>query len=93
VKVQFAQSAVTDLRSILEYYEKEGVPQTGLRLVKEIIKKSERLGKYPDSGRVVPEFGVAFLREVIYPPFRLVYRRDLEMISIVRVWRSERDAL
>ncbi|HXL73973.1 MAG TPA: type II toxin-antitoxin system RelE/ParE family toxin [bacterium] len=64
--------------------------QQGRRLVSEIIKKSERLSKHPDSGRMVPEFGMAFLREVIYPPFRVVYRRDPHQISVIRVWRSER---
>jgi hypothetical protein len=32
----------------------------------------------------------AFLRELIHPPFRIVYRRAPERAWIVRVWRSER---
>jgi toxin ParE1/3/4 len=49
----------------------------------------ERLTDYPESGRVVPEFGIARLREVIHPPFRIVYRVDKDRARIVRVWRSE----
>ena len=30
------------------------------------------------------------LRELIHPPVRMVYRRDLEHVRIVRIWRSER---
>ena len=41
-------------------------------------------------GRVVPEFGLSSLRELIRPPFRIVVRREPEAVSIVRVWRSER---
>jgi hypothetical protein len=38
----------------------------------------------------VPEFDEPFLRELIRPPFRIVYRRDPEHVPVVRVWRSER---
>lgn len=41
-------------------------------------------------GRMVPEFGQPFLRELIQPPFRIVYRRDKGRVRVVRVWRSER---
>ena len=41
-------------------------------------------------GRVVPEFDQPFLRELIHPPFRIVYRREPERIRVVWVWRSER---
>ncbi|MDJ0891444.1 MAG: type II toxin-antitoxin system RelE/ParE family toxin, partial [Gammaproteobacteria bacterium] len=30
------------------------------------------------------------LRELIRPPFRIVYRRDPKHVRVVRVWRSER---
>jgi len=30
------------------------------------------------------------MRELIHPPFRIVYRREANQIRIVRVWRSER---
>ncbi len=41
-------------------------------------------------GRMVPEFGQTFLRDLIHPPFRIVYRLDAQRVRIVRVWRSER---
>lgn len=43
-------------------------------------------------GRKVPEFDTPKLRELIHPPFRIVYRYDMDAqkISVVRVWRSER---
>ena len=90
MKVELTQSAFKDLENTLPNYEDQGVPEQGSRLVLDILKKSERLAKHPDSGRVVPEFGMPFLREMIVPPFRVVYRRDPQMIWIIRVWRSER---
>ena len=89
-RVSFAESALSDLAGIQEWYAEEGVPEVGDRLVAEIFKRVEVLADHPDIGRVVPEFDQTFLRELIHPPFRIVYRRDPLRVRIVRVWRSER---
>lgn len=90
MKIEFAQSAVADLDSVIKYYESQGEPKVGEKFVKTIAQKIERLYKYPDSGRVVPEHQALFIREIIVSPFRVVYRREERKILIIRVWRSER---
>lgn len=62
----------------------------GERLLGEAVTRIEALADHPDLGRIVPEFDQPFLRELIRPPFRIVYRRDLKQVRVVRVWRSER---
>ena len=89
-KISFAESALGDLAGIQAWYAEEGVPEVGDRFVGEIFERIEVLAEHPDIGRVVPEFGQSFLRELIHPPFRIVYRREAGRIRIVRVWRSER---
>jgi plasmid stabilization system protein ParE len=88
--VTFAEAAVQDLESIQEYYQGQEVPEVGNKFIKEIVTLAEDLAVHPDRGRVVPEFDSPQLRELIHPPFRIVYRRYNEKISVVRVWRSER---
>ena len=90
VTIAFADSAVSDLQDILSYYEEQSTPDIGKRLVTEIITDIELLKEQPDMGRMVPEFELEYLRELIRPPFRIVYRRDKKRVRIVRVWRSER---
>lgn len=90
MKVELTESAIKDLENTLRYYEEQDSKEVGLRLVAEILHKSERLAKYPESGRIVPEFGVPFLRELIVPPYRLVYKIEPKSIWVIRVWRSER---
>ena len=90
VPVFFALSALTDLQKIEEYYTSEDVPDTGRRLIVELMSRIERLADYPKSGRVVPEFAIEHLREIIQPPFRVVYRCDGKKVRIIRIWRSER---
>ena len=90
IKISFAESALEDLEDVLEYYREQQVPQVGEKLVGNVIQDIELLSEQPDMGRIVPEFDLKYLRELIRPPFRIVYRRDHNKIRIVRVWRSER---
>ena len=89
-RITFAASAIKDLEDVQAYYTGEGAPDVGKRRVTDIMSMVERLGAHPLSERVVPEFNVEHLREIIYPPFRIVYRHDKNKVRIVRIWRSER---
>ena len=90
VAVRFAESALADLESIRDWYAEQDVPEVGERLIGDIVAGIEALADHPDMGRIVPEFNQPFLRELIWPPFRVVYRRDPKHVRVVRVWRSER---
>jgi plasmid stabilization system protein ParE len=88
--VEYAESAADDLLQILAWYASQDVPDVGRRLVAAVIERVDQLEMFPDSGRVVPEFGTPWLRELELPPFRIVYRRQTASVIVVRVWRSER---
>lgn len=90
ITITFADSALGDLEGILAYYRDQQAPQAGERLVADVIKDIELLADQPDMGRIVPEFDLQNLRELIRPPFRIVYRREPGKVRIVRIWRSER---
>jgi len=90
VKVFISESAFNDLESIKEYYEKEGVSNIGEKYVASLVGRIESLSSNPDIGRKVPEFDNGKIRELIHPPFRIVYLREEGSIHIIRVWRSER---
>ncbi len=88
--VAFAESALTDLEALRLWYVEQGAPEVGERFVVEIVGQVERLALYPESGRIVPELGSAAVRELIHPPFRVVYRVGTDHLWVIRVWRSER---
>ena len=88
--ITFAESAVRDIEAIRVWYAEQNVASVGERLIREIISSVERLAHFPESGRIVPEFETPNLREVIHPPFRIVYRLKENKVRIVRVWRSEK---
>jgi plasmid stabilization system protein ParE len=90
VKVFISSSAFSDLENIKEYYKNEGVPYIGEQYIVSIIDHIETLSDNPDIGRKVPEFDEEKIRELIHPPFRIVYLREKNSVHIIRVWRSER---
>lgn len=90
VRVDFSHSARQDLLDIVEWYVSQGAPEVGRRLAAQVIDRTQQLSAFPDSGRMVPEFETPWLRELEMPPFRIVYRRDESVVTVVRVWRSER---
>ena len=90
-EVQFADSAEQDMDAIVAWHDAQLVPEVGQRLVAAVIEHVEQLEILPESGTVTPEFDNPLLRELHLPPFRIVYRIEgADLVSIVRVWRSER---
>ena len=56
----------------------------------EFIKHIETLPTNLEIGRMVPEFNEKNIRELIHPPFRIVYLNEEKAIHVIQVWRSER---
>ena len=90
VAVVLTELALSDLEELVAWYTEQGRPETGARTVADILSQLEPLADLPDLGRVVPEFSHPLLRELVRPPFRIVYRREPAAVRILRVWRSER---
>ncbi len=90
MKIFFSESAMNDLQNILDYYNQENVKEIGNNFVLSIFEHVEILTNHPDIGRIVPEFNLSYIREIIHIPFRIVYLREKSSIKIIRVWRCER---
>jgi toxin ParE1/3/4 len=90
VEISFSKSALSDLEEIKAYYLELDIPTVGDDLVTSIFQHIETLVDYPEIGRVVPEFTENHIRELIHPPYRIVYLRGLNSLQIIRIWRSER---
>ena len=90
MKVSISGSAFSDPESIIKYYKEEDVPEVGNEFVRSILAHIETLPDHPNIGRKVPEFDDEKIRELVHPPFRIVYLVEQSCIHIIRVWRSER---
>jgi addiction module RelE/StbE family toxin len=88
-RIGWSPRALHDLETIRDYIAQDSALYAGL-VVQRIVASVERLVAFPESGRMVPELDRPDLREVIQPPFRIVYRTRGDLIEIVTVFRSSR---
>jgi plasmid stabilization system protein ParE len=42
----------------------------------ELISETDRLQAFPELGRIVPEYRNDHIREIVFRPYRIVYRVD-----------------
>lgn len=61
----------------------------------ELISETDRLQAFPELGHIVPEYRNDDIREIVFRPYRIVYRVDHEnrICEIARVWHSARGAV
>jgi plasmid stabilization system protein ParE len=63
-------------------------PAAAIRTVDGLFAAVRRLARFPESGRQVPEFERADLREVIHQRYRIIYRVAPDHIAILTVRHS-----
>ena len=58
----------------------------------ELISETDRLQEFPNFGRIVPEYRSDDIREILFRPYRIVYRvaHERKLCQIARVWHSAR---
>jgi len=90
-KVTISPSAREDLRSAVEYIAADN-PTAAEQLGSQMLDEIELLATMPELGRIVPEFAIPELRELIRPPYRIVYRinKEAALIEVVRIWHAAR---
>jgi toxin ParE1/3/4 len=87
MKIIWSLRAISRLESIHAYISKDA-PITADKIIRRIIVSTERLKSFPNSGRVVPEYKIKEIREIIHPPYRILYHIESERIEIVNVLHS-----
>ena len=89
VKVVWTKFAIEDLKSIHDYISKDSKVYAS-RFVEKLMSRVDQLETNPKSGRIVPEFNIETLRELIEGNYRIIYKIDSDFIGIVRVHHSAR---
>ena len=97
-QVIWAAVAENDLQEIIEYISVES-PYNALKILQKIKETASGLYTLPERGRVVPELqdqGILQYREIIVPPWRLIYRiteRKVFVLSLIDSRRNVEDIL
>lgn len=92
-EVLWASVAEKDLEGIILYIAEES-PSTAKKVLARIKTRTAKLAKSPLQGRVVPELlsqGISLYREVVIPPWRVIYRIESDRVLVLSVIDSRRN--
>ncbi len=94
VTIEFTPKSLDDIE-ITAIYISQTSEKYAEMFVEMIFREVNYLSKHPLIGRYVPEFEEdSTLRELIRPPYRIVYRVvNSERVDILRVLRSSQNFL
>lgn len=84
VKIEWSPKSLKNVEEIAEFISQNS-PLYAPAFVKKIIYSVERLADFPLSGRIVPEFNIMEIREIIFHNYRIVYRIKGDTVEIVIV--------
>ena len=84
MNIVWSPLAVDRVSEIAAYIARDK-PLAAEKWVKTVFSKIEHLKSSPEIGRIVPEIDNGRFRELIYGNYRIIYRIELEQISILTV--------
>ncbi len=87
MKILFTPSARIQFLAALEHIRRDK-PNAALRFRRRAETVLKRLVKFPESGRVIPEFPELPQREVVVAPYRFFYRAKRKVVWTVGVWHG-----
>jgi plasmid stabilization system protein ParE len=90
-KIIWSRQARDDLGEIVTFIARNnrGVAESfGYRL----MAKTDLLAQFPEIGSMVPEEQDETIREIILPPYRIIYKvlAQSHVVAIARVWHGAR---
>ena len=90
-KLIWSPAARDDLYDIVVFIARDN-PERAMSFGYQLISETDRLQNFPELGRIVPEYENQRLREIIFRPYRIVYRvnHDRTICEIARIWHSAR---
>ena len=91
-KVVWTGPALRDLEVIVRYIAMDS-PRYAERFSKRLVQAPRVLREYPSVGRIVPEYQLANLRELILGAYRIIYEIRQETCYIEAVIHASRDLM
>jgi len=92
MKVHWTATAEKHLDAIY-YYISQNSPEYAKRTIDRLTRRSQQISTYPLSGRIVPEYELEQIREVIEGPYRIIYYIKPDQIDVLAVIHGAMDIL
>lgn len=87
MKVVWTDAALSQLQAIYDYISHSS-PEYAVRMIDRLTRRSIQIADFPYSGRMVPDYGLNTIREVLEWPYRLIYlvnakQSQVEVLAVV----------
>ncbi len=92
MRVFWTDAALNQLEAIRDYLAGTS-PDYARRIVERLVTRSEQIATFPRSGRMVPEYEIDEVRQVIESSYRLIYLIKEEQVEILAVIHTSRRGL
>jgi len=89
MKIKWTNEALLRLCEIEDFIT-QGSPERAAKFVEQIIDYAECLSENPLQGRTVPEMSNPDIRELIFKNYRIVYRKNGDVVYILSVFEGHR---
>ena len=63
-------------------------PDSALLFIRRLKAKTERLKKFPQSGRIVPELSRQDIREILIDNYRIIYKITAKYVCVLTVFEG-----
>jgi toxin ParE1/3/4 len=90
-QIIWSEQARDDLQSIVLFIAQDN-PAVAESFGYRLMSKVDMLEQFPQIGRVVPEVNDETIREIIFRPYRIIYKvlTKKQIIAIARIWHGAR---
>ena len=92
MKVLWTDAAVNQLQAIHDYVAQTS-PEYARRVVDRLTKRSKQIAAFPYSGRIVPEYELNEVRQIIEASYRIIYLIKEDQIEVLSVIHTSREDL
>jgi toxin ParE1/3/4 len=88
-EVRWTPQALSDLEATTEFIARDS-PHYASLFVLDMLAAVERLERFPESGRIVPEKNEPKVREIIFGNYRIVYRLRNDIAELLTIHHGAR---
>jgi len=84
MNVHWTDTALRHL-DVIQRYIAQDSPAYAKRMVDRLTRRSQQIAEFPLSGRMVPEYEMTQIREVLEGPYRIIYYIKPGQIDVLAV--------
>ena len=92
MRILWTDAALNQLEAIRDYLAQTS-SEYAQRIVERLVNRSEQIAGFPRSGRMVPEYEIDEVRQVIEASYRIIYLIKEEQIEVLAIIHTSRRGL